>query len=503
MALDKDVVRAAQYVRMSTDKQIYSTANQKDSISNYAAVHGFEIIRTYSDEGRSGLRIRGRDALQALLHDVLAADREFDAILVYDISRWGRFQDTDESAYYEFLCRRAGVHVHYCAEQFENDGSPSSAIMKSLRRLMAGEFSRDLSAKVWAGQSRLVSMGYKMGGRAGYGLRRLLIDGRGNPKQILIPGERKSLTTDRVVLIPGDADEIATVRRIFRLAGQGLSNGAIAKALNDDAVPAPEVACWSKHQIRQIVTAERYLGTYIYNKRSSKLGSSTVQNPETKWVKREGGFEPVVSEQQFRAAQSRKRQDRPDYTKAQLLKHLRRLLDEHGFLSARLIGRSAPPVAKTFVNRFGSLAAAYALIGYEPSPVGRYRLASIDETAFARGAADELEAAGHAVKMTAGGQFLTVSNQFVLAPRLCAYRQNRMNGHWRILRSRSAKVHLMLVALMKGGRRERTYLLPVGRFGKAGRIEVSEGRNQLENYEVRDMRDLPEMISFLMCRSSR
>jgi hypothetical protein len=34
-------------------------------------------------------------------------------ILVLDVSRWGRFQDIDESAYYEFLCRRAGMQVGF------------------------------------------------------------------------------------------------------------------------------------------------------------------------------------------------------------------------------------------------------------------------------------------------------------------------------------------------------------------------------------------------------
>src|SRR2546426_2760129 len=47
--------------------------------------------------------------------------------------RSGRFQDADESAYYEYICRQAGVSVHYCAEQFENDGSPVSTIVKGVR----------------------------------------------------------------------------------------------------------------------------------------------------------------------------------------------------------------------------------------------------------------------------------------------------------------------------------------------------------------------------------
>ncbi len=46
--------------------------------------------------------------------------------------------------------------MDYCAEQFENDGSPPSTIVKSVKRAMAGEYSRELSAKVFAGQCRLI-----------------------------------------------------------------------------------------------------------------------------------------------------------------------------------------------------------------------------------------------------------------------------------------------------------------------------------------------------------
>jgi len=50
-----------------------------------------------------------------------------------------------------------GVNVHYCAEQFQNDGSPISTLIKSVKRTMAGEYSRELSVKVFAGQCRLIS----------------------------------------------------------------------------------------------------------------------------------------------------------------------------------------------------------------------------------------------------------------------------------------------------------------------------------------------------------
>ena len=210
-------LRAALYVRMSTDMQKYSTENQALVLLSYAEKNNLEVVRTYEDSGKSGLAISGRDALQRLIADVEAGRHDFEVILVYDVTRWGRFQDADESAYYEHVCKRSGVHVRYCAEQFENDGSMSSTLIKSLKRFMSGAYSQDLSKKVFLGASRLVELGFRQGGAPGLGLRRLLVDQDRNAKGELSRGERKSLQTDRVILIPGPHDEIATVRDIFRL----------------------------------------------------------------------------------------------------------------------------------------------------------------------------------------------------------------------------------------------------------------------------------------------
>lgn len=151
--------RAVVYVRMSTEHQQYSTENQAAKIKEYATYRGIEIVRTYTDSGKSGLNIGGRQGLQQLIKVVETGAADFTIILVYDVSWWGRFQDADESAYYEYICKRAGIQVVYCAEQFENDGSPVSTIVKGVKRAMAGEYSRELSAKVFAGQCRLIERG--------------------------------------------------------------------------------------------------------------------------------------------------------------------------------------------------------------------------------------------------------------------------------------------------------------------------------------------------------
>src|SRR5262245_7273171 len=134
-----ELIPAAQYLRRSTEHQQYSLQNQEAKIKEYAERYGFEIVRTYSD-GKSGLVLKRRSGLRALLQEVVSGIVPYRAILVDDVSRWGRFQDNDESAHYEFLCRSTGTPIHYCAEEFSNDGSVSSHILKALKRSMAGEY---------------------------------------------------------------------------------------------------------------------------------------------------------------------------------------------------------------------------------------------------------------------------------------------------------------------------------------------------------------------------
>jgi hypothetical protein len=66
-------------------------------------------VRTCADEGKSDLRLDGRDGLKQVIIDVETGRADFSTILVYDVSRCGHFQDAAESAYHEYICRRAGA----------------------------------------------------------------------------------------------------------------------------------------------------------------------------------------------------------------------------------------------------------------------------------------------------------------------------------------------------------------------------------------------------------
>jgi DNA invertase Pin-like site-specific DNA recombinase len=220
-------ILAAQYVRMSTDLQQYSIENQKEAILQYALQHEFAVIKTYTDAGKSGVVLKSRAGLKELLADVLSGNAIFKAILVYDVSRWGRFQDSDEAAHYEFICKNAGIPVHYCAELFQNDGTLPNSIFKSLKRMMAAEYSRELGVKVFGAQKKLAQLGFRMGGTPGYGLRRMLVSNNPKLNRRLDTGQRKD-PADHTILAPGPRKEVECVRAIYAMALTNLSMSEIA-----------------------------------------------------------------------------------------------------------------------------------------------------------------------------------------------------------------------------------------------------------------------------------
>jgi DNA invertase Pin-like site-specific DNA recombinase len=369
--------RAAQYVRMSTELQRYSIQNQAAAIAVFAQQHGLTIIRTYIDEGKSGLRIKGRAGLTELVDDVSSGRADFDHILVYDVSRWGRFQDVDESAHYEFICKQKGIKVVYCAEQFENDGSLLSSIVKNLKRVMAAEYSRELSVKVHTGQCRIAGLGFRVGGPLNFGLRRELIDEHQQSKGWLTKGERKALQTDRVRLRLGSKQEAAIVRSIFhQFVAEKKSVSAIRRLLNQKRIVSHHGRSWTNIMIHTVLQNEAYVGNLVHNRTSRRLGEKEVKNPAEKWVRREGVIDPIVDARIFARAQKMLAELYVAVPEDEMLRRLRLLLHRKGELSEHIINEArGVPCVSTFAVHFGSLRNAYARIGYVP----KYHCAWFDE----------------------------------------------------------------------------------------------------------------------------
>jgi len=437
MSEDIGPTRAAQYLRMSTEHQQYSMENQADAIRRYATEHQMEVIKTYSDAGKSGLTLQHRRGLKQLIDDVEAGGAEFSAILVYDVSRWGRFQDADESAYYEYRCRRFNVSIHYCAELFPNDGTPYAALLKTIKRMMAAEYSRELSAKVFAGQARLTECGFRQGGTAGYGLRRMLVDPQGNPKFLLERGQEKSIATDRVILTPGPKEEIGVVNEVFRLyAFERLSSAEIARVLNARGIACVGGRPWTRYIVRRMVTNPKYVGANVSNRLSAKLRGRRVNNPPDMWIRKDNAFAAIVDQELFEKA-GQAEADRRFQTDAQLLERLRGLLGKHGKLTERLIRDDVEmPCAQVYASRFGGLAEAYRRIGYRPPRdlafIERDRgMVSLRKSLIAR-VVEELEAHGASVRQDARTKLLFVNGAGTLRVIVSPCRQRKRFRRWKL-----------------------------------------------------------------------
>ncbi len=364
-------VPAAEYIRMSTDHQEYSLQNQQLSIRKYAAQHGLEIVRTYADPGRSGLTLREREGLLRLLTDVLSDNAAFKAICVYDVSRWGRFQDSDESAHYEFLCKKAGVPIHYCAEQFSNDETMPTAMFKALKRTMAAEYSRELSARVAVAKRRFAAMGYWQGSAPGYGFRRLAVTASGDRRRVLRTGERKPFMTDRIKLIHGPKEEVMLVRRIFKWLNDGkgrIGVTEIAAQLNAERIPYTDGRIWTHQAVRSILSNPKYLGTNIWGRTAAALHSRPKKEmPKQQWIAVPKAFNAIIDASTFKTAQKiLKIRSDLRLRAPQLLRELKRILRKRGRLSEECFGRCNGTYSKSSVVRvFGGLKNAYELAGFK------------------------------------------------------------------------------------------------------------------------------------------
>lgn len=359
-------IPVARYMRMSTDHQRYSIANQTAAIDQYAKERDLTIVRDYVDEGISGLTFTARPGLRQLISDVSNGGVQFRRVLVLDVSRWGRFQDPDEAAHYEFLCRSSGIAIDYCAEWFEGAG-PMGNLLKAVKRVMAAEYSRELGDRTLRAQLHLARLGFKQGGKPRYGQVRALQDSDGRVKQHLQPKEWKSVRSDRVGFGWTSATEINVIRSIFQYYhAERRSFKWIAAHLNSSGYPSSTGGLWLPAQIKNVLRNDLVTGLYVFNKASSRLGSRQTANPRSQWV-----AAPVVSaivdRAVFDSVQRRldARMRNHDRSREALIGDLQRLYRQHGRVNDMILQQDEIAASsRTYADVFGGLRAAMRAAGF-------------------------------------------------------------------------------------------------------------------------------------------
>lgn len=365
---------AAQYLRVSTDSQRYSLEHQAASIAAYAAVEGFTISKSYVDAGKSGVTANKRLGLAELLADITRGEITYSTLLVLDVSRWGRYQDPDEAAHYEFLCRSAGVDVCYCAESFEP--GLAGSVFKHIKRVMAGEYSRELSAKIRNAKRRHALAGHAQGGACKYGFARQIVNVDGTLGKILERYERKSRPEQSLILVPEGPKQSATLRKIFRLyLKQQLQPVRISERLNSEGIGWCDGTPWTRARVVDVLRCDLVTGRQPFGKTSCHLGKSRIYNPKDTWGMVRI-FPPIVSMKTFNAAQARLAElnGSRKKTDAELLDDLRKVHKLHGRITNELL-EATPGTAslQVYYARFGTMVRAYQRIGLHYTPRERGR----------------------------------------------------------------------------------------------------------------------------------
>jgi DNA invertase Pin-like site-specific DNA recombinase len=329
------------YRHSAEDKQENSVPIQRERAQGFAHDYNIQITLEIADEGKSGLSA-DRPGFERLFKEyVLNPDvPKADYILVNDVSRWGRFQDPDEAAYWTMLCKQQGIQVIYIDKGFpDKNNLLSSGLQTQIERYMAADYSRQLSAKVFYGSAKVAEQGYSPGGPATFGLTRVLLDESKQFVRDLKPGEHKVIANQRVTFKPSDDWRSEAVKRMFdELTNNWRHPQKIAQLLNSEGILTATGKQWDTSKVVNVLSNERYAGTMVYNKTRKRLKSKSRPNPVAEWVRCENAFEGIVPKGQFELAQeclywlmpSRHRYGiyRINAARREFRKYLQRQLDE-------------------------------------------------------------------------------------------------------------------------------------------------------------------------------
>ena len=358
----KPRLRAVAYYRHSAEiGQENSVEIQQDNVVAFAKKHDVEIIHEFADRGKSGLNAEGRPAFNEMMEWVRTRD-DFVLVLVLDVSRWGRFQDTDLSAHYESLCTQHGKQVIYTSIGFGRDEDRLiNQLRKSIDRYQSAEYSRTLSKKVFEGAAKVARQGYRPGGAPRYGFHRLMLDENKKPDRILQPGQRKAIQNGRVILVPGEKSQVQVVQEIFFLfVEKGFDERQIAGHLNSRGIPSPGGVLWSGASVHSILVDDQYAGAVVYNKTTQRLKTKSHRNPQEEWIITPGAYESIVPPELFEKAQGILAGRKRRYDREEMLANLRALYDKYNIITSSLIRfEKNCPAPSLYASKFGGLTGAF------------------------------------------------------------------------------------------------------------------------------------------------
>lgn len=296
------------YCRVSTERQageqVTSLGDQAAAIEQLAARLKRRVAKWYRDEGASGATVEKRPALRALLADCAASPRDRRApglILVLNDSRFGRFPDPEEAAYWRVHLAKLGWHVRFC-EGDESENTTARTVMRAIGGSLASEYREAIRRNSRRGRRGAAELGYWTT-RAPYGYRRYVVFPPERART-LEASEYKAIN-EKVSLRPHAAEsaEVAWLFERYATGEHSLQSLAFAFAARtggDGALLAGHLRSISSNSVRGILKNPVYVGDIIGGRR----GDPHDPSPRTVYERRDA-HPAIVPRDVFAAVQAR------------------------------------------------------------------------------------------------------------------------------------------------------------------------------------------------------
>ena len=269
-------MRAAAYARYSTDRQQHNSIEyQLDAIRAYCREHEITITATYTDEAETGTNMN-RPGFQAMM---TAAERgEFEAVVIYDITRGSR--DVGDWFTMRKRLMMLGVQVISTTQTLGDSTSGNDFLVELLNVGLGHREVLETRQKSIAGVAVKAKDGKFLGGTPPLGY---------------------DIVNGAYVVNPIEAQ---TVRTIFEMYGVGKSYNEILDAVS--GAVGKRGRPLGKNSLHSILTNERYIGTYSWNKRRVKLFRQWAGGaPNPKAVRIEGMIPAIIDESTWERVQER------------------------------------------------------------------------------------------------------------------------------------------------------------------------------------------------------
>jgi DNA invertase Pin-like site-specific DNA recombinase len=275
--------RVVTYCRVSSDEQAQkdlSIPAQRKAMQRWIADReDLELAEQFVDEGESAYT--SADKRPGFCRMIAYCRKnKIDFILVHKLDRFSR--NREESILFKSLLRRHGVTVKSITENFDPD-TPQGFLYEGMVEVINQFYSMNLATETMKGMKENAERGYRNGGRAPYGYR--------------VQKHADAGGRERLKLVLGPDDEVATVREMFRLAiDEEFGVKRIARVLNERGIPSPLQVTWAPGSVGVVLSNPVYAGKTVWNKKSHK---SSGRNPPDKLVVKEDTHEPIIDPEVF------------------------------------------------------------------------------------------------------------------------------------------------------------------------------------------------------------